>query len=206
MGPNHQFHLCCCLDNTSPRPASTSTSAAASGCSIPRRRGRPGLALPVSTKRTADLQLQVTLPRKTCSKVTVDFHSQVSRLSTCLQVHCDFHSQVSHLSTCLQVHCDFHHQVSHLSGRAIEVHHQECAIQVHHQERAIQVHGQVRLTSQFTADFIPFGTGLPLWHGSLFVVQSSCSCELDTATLPQTLPRVCTLCFPIFLWLKFLLH
>ena len=36
MGQNHHSHLCCCLDNTSPRLAFTSTSAAASGCSIPR--------------------------------------------------------------------------------------------------------------------------------------------------------------------------
>ena len=81
LGPNHQSHLYCCLDNTSPRPASTSTSAAASGCSIPRRRGRFGVTLLVSTKRTADLHSQVTLPLKTCSEVTVDFHSQVSHLS-----------------------------------------------------------------------------------------------------------------------------
>ena len=119
MGPNYQSHLYCCLDNTSPRPASTSTSAAASGCSMPRRRGRSGAALLVSTKRTADLHSQVTLPLKTYSQVTVDFHSQAtSPLKTCSRVTIDFHSQVSHLSTCLQVHCDFHSQVSHLSGRA----------------------------------------------------------------------------------------
>ena len=39
-----QSHLCCCLDNSSPRPASTSTSAAASGCSITR----PQELVPVS--------------------------------------------------------------------------------------------------------------------------------------------------------------
>ena len=44
MGQNHQSHLCCCLDNTSPRLAFTSTSAAASGCSIPR----PEELVPVS--------------------------------------------------------------------------------------------------------------------------------------------------------------
>ena len=81
LGPNYQSHLYCCLDNTSPRPASTSTSAAASGCSIPRRRGRSGVTLLVSTKRTADLHSQVTLPLKMCSQVTIDFHSKVSHLS-----------------------------------------------------------------------------------------------------------------------------
>ena len=120
LGPNHQSHRCCCLDNTSPRPASTSTSAAASGCSIPRRRGRSGVALLVSTKRTADLHLQVTLPLKTCSRVTIDFYSQVSHLSgRACKCTVDFPSQVtSPLKTCLQAHCDFHSQVSHLSGRA----------------------------------------------------------------------------------------
>ena len=95
-------------------------------------------ALLVSTNRTADLHLQVTLPLKMCSQVSIDFHSQVdSPLKTCSRVTVDFHSQVGHLSrrackctvdfpsqvtsplkTCLQVHCDFHSQVSHLSGRA----------------------------------------------------------------------------------------
>ena len=41
------------------------------------------------------------------------------------------------------------------SGRAIQVHTQECAM---------QAHGKTCSTSQFTADFVPFGTGLPLWH------------------------------------------
>ena len=36
LGQNHQSHLCCCLDNTSPRLPFTSTSTAASGCSMPR--------------------------------------------------------------------------------------------------------------------------------------------------------------------------
>ena len=81
------------------KPASTSTSAAACGCSMPRRRGRSGVTLLVSTKRTADLHLQVTLPFKTCSQVTVDFHSEVdSTLKMCAQMTIDFHSQVSHLS------------------------------------------------------------------------------------------------------------
>ena len=44
MGQNHQSHLCCCLNNTSPRLSFTSTSAAASGCSMPR----PEELVPVS--------------------------------------------------------------------------------------------------------------------------------------------------------------
>ena len=106
LGPNHQSHHCCCHDNTSPRPASTSTSAAASGCWMPRLRGCFCVTLLVSTKRTADFHSQVTLPLKTCSRVTVHFHSQVnSPLKTCLQVHqwLSLSSQ-SPLKTCLQVH------------------------------------------------------------------------------------------------------
>ena len=78
LGQNHQSHLCRCLDNTSPRPAFISTSTAASGCSMPRLRGRSCVTLLMSTKRTADFHSQVTLPLKTCSRVTVDFHSQVN--------------------------------------------------------------------------------------------------------------------------------
>ena len=120
LGPNYQSHLYCCLDYISPRPASTSTSAAASGCSMPRRRGRSGVTLLVSTKRTADLHLQVTLPLKTCSQVTIDFHSHVdSPLKTCLQMHhwLSLSSQ-SPLKTCSQVTIDFYSQVSHLSRHA----------------------------------------------------------------------------------------
>ena len=37
-------------------------------------------------------------------------------------------------------------------------------IQVHTQERAIQVQSKTSPTSQLSADFVPFGTGLPLWR------------------------------------------
>ena len=55
---------------------------------------------------------------------------------------------------------DFYSQVSHLSRRACK-----CTVD---------------FLSQVTANFSHSG-GSPLWHGSLFVVQSSCSCEPDTA-------------------------
>ena len=44
MGQDLQSHLCCCLDKTFPRLAFTCTSAAASGCSMPR----PEELVPVS--------------------------------------------------------------------------------------------------------------------------------------------------------------
>ena len=145
LGPNYQSHLYCCLDNTSPRPASTSTSVAASGCSMPRLRGRSCVTLLVSTKRTADFHSQVTLPLKTCSQVTINFHSQVNSSPPRRAWKCTI---------------DFHSQVSHLSRRACK-----CPIHFH---------------SQVTADF-SHSVGSQLFHGSLFVVQSSCSCEPDTA-------------------------
>ena len=66
MGQIIQSHHYCCLDNTSPRPTFTSTSAAASGCSIPRLKGCFGVTLLMSTKRTADFLSQVTSSLKTC--------------------------------------------------------------------------------------------------------------------------------------------
>ena len=85
------------------------------------------------------------------------------------------------------------------------------------------------LISHFAAVTVPFGTGLPLWHISLFMAQSSCSCELcqlvlrvlcverplwagfasysicsDTVTCPFGQGR--TLHFPVlFVCLKFLM-
>ena len=154
---------------------------------MPRRRGRSGVTLLVSTKRTAALHSQVTVdfhcqdthlstclqvhhwlppqvtsPLKTCSRVTVDFHSQVAHLSMCLQAHCDFHSQVTHLSRCLQVHCDFHSQASHLA-----------------------------------AVIVPLWTGLPLWHiyfrGAVILLVWAWYCQL--------VPHV--LCVERPLWARF---
>ena len=69
--------LCCLLDTTSTRPAFTSTSAA-SGCSMKRRRGRSSVTLFVSTKRTEDFHSQVNCTSKiVLAKWTSDFHSQV---------------------------------------------------------------------------------------------------------------------------------
>ena len=90
-----QSRLCCHLDTTCTRPASTSTSAAASGCSIPRRQGHSGVTLLVSTKRTADFHSQVNCTSKiVLAKCTFDFHSQVNsgRASKCTSY---FHSQVN---------------------------------------------------------------------------------------------------------------
>ena len=93
--PNHQSHHYCRLDNTSPRHASTSTSA--SGCSIPRLQGCSGVTLLMSSKRTADFHSQVKSSLKTClprapltftrkslhlsrraGNCTIEFHSQVN--------------------------------------------------------------------------------------------------------------------------------
>ena len=195
MGPNHQSHLFRYLDNTSPIPASTSTSAAASGCSMPRRRGRSGVALLVSTKRTADLH----------SQVTVDFHSQVSHLSTCLQVHCDFYSQVTHLSTCLQVHCNFHSQVTHLS-MCLQVH---CDFysQVTHLSMCLQMHCDFHSqASHLAAVIVPLGTGLLLWHisfrGAVILLVTESARILSLILLD----RVALYAFLSYSWSKFLLE
>ena len=116
----HQSRLCYHLDTTSTRPASTPTSAAASGCFMPRRRGRSGVTLLVSTKRTANFLSQVNSSLKTCypsapltftrkstapprlclPNTTFDLHSQVnSRCASKCTSH--FHLQVnSSLKTC----------------------------------------------------------------------------------------------------------
>ena len=82
MGQNYQSYLCCCLDNTSPRLAFISTSAAVSGCSIPRPE-EPFPVLPCSCP-----------PRGPQLFRTIDFHSQVNFTSQERACQCaiDFHS------------------------------------------------------------------------------------------------------------------
>ena len=70
------------------------------------------------------------LALKTCSQVTVDFHSQVdSPLKTCLQMHHRLLlSSQSSLKTCSQVSVHFYSQVSHLSRRVCK-----CTVDFHSQ-------------------------------------------------------------------------
>ena len=108
-----QSCLCCLLDTTSTRPAFTSTSAA-SGCSLPRRRGRSSVTLFMSTKRTEDFYSQVNCTSKiVLAKRTSDFHSQVNCTSKIVLAKrtSDFHSQVN--SRCAsKCTSDFHSQVN----------------------------------------------------------------------------------------------
>ena len=108
MGQIYQSHLCC-LDNTSPRLAFTSTSTAASGCSIPRLEELVPLTPCSCLPRGPHLfhsQVSFTSQERACLS-TLDFPSQVNSLSrSCLQVHFWTFTQKSpHLSrTCLQMH------------------------------------------------------------------------------------------------------
>ena len=124
MGQDNQSHLCCCLDNTSPRLAFTSTSTAASGCSM----SRPEELVPVSTCSCPPSGPQF-------------FHSKVNFTSKIVLAKCDFdfHSEVtsplknvlaSELLTSQERTCkctfDFHSQVTSLrfsshSGRLASV-------------------------------------------------------------------------------------
>ena len=153
LSPNHQSHLCCHLDNTSPRLAFTSTSTVASGCSIPRLEE----LVPVSPCSCPSRGLQL-------------FHSQVNFTSKIMLAKCasDVHSLVNFTSKIVLANSlltftpkspqvsdllckctsDFHSQVASPLKTCLLIHHwlsltslHECAIQVHTQERAIQVHG-----------------------------------------------------------------
>ena len=121
-----QSRLCNCLDNTSPRPASTSTSAPASGCSMPR--------------------LQEVVPGlQTFTRKSTHSSKMCSQMHHCLSLA----SQLTPQERARKCTVDFHSQVTSLLLR-------------------------------------PIREGSPLWHGSVFVAQSSCSCELDTATRCHT--------------------
>ena len=110
MGQIYQSHLCCCLDNTSPRLALTSASAAASGCWMPR----PEELVPVSPyscpPRGPQLfhsQVNFTSQECACQVHLLTFTQKSLHLwRICLQVHLLTFTQKSlHLSrTCLQMH------------------------------------------------------------------------------------------------------
>ena len=98
LGKNHQSPLCCHLDNTSPRLAFTSTSTAASGCSMPRLEELvPVLpcSCPPRGPRLFHSQVSFTSQER-APQSTFDFHSQVDTLwRSCSQVHLWFSLQVT---------------------------------------------------------------------------------------------------------------
>ena len=87
---NHQSHLCCHIDNTSPRLAFTSTSTAASGCPFPRPEKLvlvSHCSCPLRRPQLFHLQVSLSSQERACQG-TSDFHSQVNTPSrSCLQVH-----------------------------------------------------------------------------------------------------------------------
>ena len=101
MGQNYQSHLCCCIDNTSPRLAFTSTSTAASGCSTPR----PEELVPVSPFSYPPRGLQL-------------FHLQVNVTSKIVLAKCDFLLSLRSHFTSQERPCnctfDFHSEVTSL--------------------------------------------------------------------------------------------
>ena len=133
----------------------------------------------VSIKRAAVLSLtsQLHLQDRAC-KCTFDFHLQVTwSLRRAIQVYL-WLSLASHL-TSQDMFTYSPLTFSHKSPRT-------CYPIAHPR----MCYPSALLSSSHkpaTADFVTLGTGLPLWHGYLFVVQWSCSCELDTATLPRVL-------------------
>ena len=99
MGQNYRSHLCCHLDNTSPRLAFTSTSTALSGCSMPR----PEELVPVSPCSCPPRGLQL-------------FHSQVNLTSKIVLAKCDFclslRSHFSSQECACKCTFDFHSEVT----------------------------------------------------------------------------------------------
>ena len=115
MCQDHQSHLCSCLDNISPRPASTSTSAAASGCSIPRLWGCSCVTRLLSTKRTADFHSQVTSPTKNvlASALLTSTPCQVTSQDVLASAPLTFTHKSTHLSRhACKCTIDFHSQVT----------------------------------------------------------------------------------------------
>ena len=129
MGQNHQSHLCCCLDNTSPKLAFTSTSAAASGCSMPDLKSLFLCRLARVHQRTQLFHSQVNSPLKNvltnapliftrrsthslerACKCTLDFHSRVTSLLT--SSHSGRLATVAWISFVVQSPCSCEHDTA----------------------------------------------------------------------------------------------
>ena len=117
MGQIIQSHLCCCLDNTSPRLAFTFTSTAASECSMPRLKELVPVSPCSCSPRGPQLfHSEVNFTSQECAyQSTLDFHSQVNSLSrSCLQVHfwLSFRSHFTSQERACKCTFDFHSEVT----------------------------------------------------------------------------------------------
>ena len=206
LGQNHQSRLCCHLNSTSPWPASTSTSAAASECSIPRlREAVPVVTLLVSTKRTVDFHSQVKSPLKTCSQMHhwLSLKSPINISRTFLQVHC-WLSPICHLTadfshSGMLAHCWLGFARGAVSARILPTVLQDCVALYTFLRHCGAV---ILLLWAWYCLLRPhiLHAGRPLWAW-FCSWRSTCS---DTAHSPPGLGH--TLRFPIFLWRKFLLN
>ena len=193
IGQNHQSHLCCHLGNTSPRLAftSTSTSAAASGCSIPRLEElvpvSPYLCPPRGpqlfhsqvnfTLKNVLAQALSTFTRKSAHsqdracKCTFDFHSRVtSPLKNVLRNALVTFTQksTSPLKNVLaKALLTFTRKSSHSQDRACK-----CTFDFHSKVTSplknVLANAQVTFTRKsFHRCLHSIWEGLPLWHGFL---------------------------------------
>ena len=172
-----QSSTCLRLDNTSPRLVSTFTSTAASGCSIPRRRGRSSVTLLIpprglktfTCKVTQDVlaSAPLTFTRKSTAHPRSCFPNALltfTRKSTALPRLClpivifDFHSQVN---------------TNVLSKSTPKNVLPKCTVKFISKASSL-------LTSSHLGQACHCGT-------SLFMVKYYRSCEHDTATLPRVL-------------------
>ena len=153
MGQNHQSHLCCCLDNTSPRLAFTSTSTAASGCSMPR----PEELVPVS-------------PCSCPPRGPRLFHSQVNFTSKIVLAKCDFWLSLRSHFTSQECACKVHFWLSLRSHFTSQEHACKCTFDFHSEVTSPLKNVLARAPLTFTHKSLhcclhPIRENLPLWHG-----------------------------------------
>ena len=203
MGHIYQSHLCCCLDNTSPSLAFTSTSTAASGCSMPR----PAELVPVSPCSCPPRGLQL-------------FHSQVNCISKIVLAKCNFWLSLRSHFTSQERTCKytfaFHSEVTsplkNVIANPLLTFTQKS---VHLSRMCLQMHFWLSLRSHFTSQECAckctsdFHSQVTLLRSSShsgrlatvalvsFVAQSSCSCKLDTTIRCHT--SCCARC-PLWTW------
>ena len=173
MGPDYQSHFCYCLDNTSPRLAFTSTSIAASGCSM----SRPEELVPVSPCLCPPRGPQL-------------FYSQVNFTSKIVRAKCDFRLSLrSHFTSeerSRKCTFDFHSEVTsplknELASALLLSLRSHFTSQVRACKCTFDFHSQV---TSLRSSSHSGRLATVAWVS--FVAQYSCSCELDTATRCHT--------------------
>ena len=183
MGQDHQSHLCCCLDNTSPRLAFTSTSALL-------------LDVPFPDLKSMFLCRLACVHQEDCSSFTRKSTSPLKIVLAKCTFWLSLRSHFTYQDRACQVHpLTFTQKSLHLSRTCLQVHSLTFTQKSLHLSRmCLQMHFWPSLTSHFAAVFIPFGMachcGMGLFCGTVILLLRAWCCHQVPHILLLRMPTV----------------